>query len=214
MGKWVNGKPTFNGDRKRTMTVNSTAIFIRSSWVLANFLGWFAGAVLIILTSGLFDSIGLEGFQFYLGISMGAGIGYFQWKILRHHSIGAEWIVSSIVGLGAPFLLVDLMKRYGGLPDNGAWLQVCVSFGGVIVAFWQSRLLQRRGIRSVRWLFAGWAGWVLAAATVLAMDYTKYLSSNKLVLFFLNLTLIIAGGAALGVVTAPTMQRLLTGRSA
>ena len=192
--------------------MENSSIFVRSSWVLANFLGWCAGAVLIIATSGMFDAVGLEGFQFYLGISMGAGIGYFQWKVLRHHAVGMEWIVASAVGLGIPFLLVDLMKRFAALPDTGAWPQVCMSFGGVLVAFWQSRLLHRRAIRSVRWLFAAWAGWVLSAATVLAIDYTKYLSSNNLLLFALNLTLILCGGAVLGIVTAPTMQQMLSDR--
>lgn len=178
-------------------------------WIIASFIGWLAGAVLVVLTSGSFDAIGLEGFQFYIGISMGAGVGFFQWRKLPHERIGMEWIWSTMFGMGIPFLLFDLIKRFAGFSFGENYLPVCITIGAVLTSVWQTQILKRNDTAAQSWLWICLAGWVLASWTVISIDYVKLFIHHNLALFFINLTLIISGGAVLGAVTGPALIKIL-----
>lgn len=189
---------------------NEPTIPTTAQWITASFLGWLSGALLILLTSGIFDVIGLEGFQCYLGISLGAGVGFFQWRALRPLGIGTAWIWSAVAGLGLPFLVIDLLKHYAGLPPSDALPRFCMSIGGVLVGLAQARLLKGDRRTGARWMFGSWGGWMLAAGAVMLVDHTAVISDNNMVLFALNLTLILSGGVVLGAVTAPVLNRVLS----
>ena len=178
-------------------------------WIIASFIGWLAGAVLVVLTSGSFDAIGLEGFQFYIGISMGAGVGFFQWRKLSRAGIGVEWIWSTMFGMGIPFLLVDLVKRFSGFSFGDIYLPVCITIGALLTSVWQTLFLKRNYTAAHSWLWICLAGWVLASWTVISIDYVKLFIHHNLALFFINLTLIISGGAVLGAVTGPALIKIL-----
>lgn len=179
-------------------------------WVTSSFIGWLAGAVLVVLTSGSFDAIGLEGFQFYVGISMGAGVGFIQWrKLTRNAAIGVEWIWSTVFGMGLPFLLVDLVKRYTGFTLGDNYLPVCITFGAILTSAWQMQILKRTCTGAGSWLWICLAGWILGSWTVISIDYVKLFIHHNLALFFINLTLIVSGGAVLGAVTGPTLITIL-----
>lgn len=194
------------------MTTEQTTFTVQQ-WIKTSFLGWLAGIFLLVLTSGVFDAVGVEGFQFYLGMSMGASVGYLQWRLLkRTNGIGSEWLTASAIGMAVPFLLFDLLKNYAGMAAGPESLRYSVALGGFAAAFWQALVLKRAGYPASRWVLAGWAGWVLGTATVLAIDYTKFISSNNLVLFALNLFLMIAGGAVFGVATASPLITILSSK--
>ena len=175
-------------------------------WIIASFIGWLAG---VVLTSGSFDAIGLEGFQFYIGISMGAGVGFFQWRKLPHERIGSEWIWSTMFGMGIPFLLFDLIKHFTGFSFGENYLPVCITIGAVLTSVWQTQILKRNDTAAQSWLWICLAGWILASWTVISIDYVKLFIHHNLVLFFINLTLIISGGAVLGAVTGPALIKIL-----
>lgn len=181
-------------------------------WIIASFLGWLAGAVMVIFTSGAFDAIGLEGFQFYIGISMGAGVGFFQWRKLSRAGIGVEWIWSTMFGMGIPFLLVDLVKRFTGFSFGDNYLPVCITIGALLTSVWQMLFLKRNYTAAHSWLWICLTGWVLASWTVISIDYVKLFIHHNLALFFINLTLIISGGAVLGAVTGPALIKILLQR--
>lgn len=178
-------------------------------WIIASFIGWLAGAVLVVLMSGSFDAIGLEGFQFYIGISMGAGVGFFQWRKLPHERIGSEWIWSTMFGMGIPFLLFDLIKHFTGFSFGENYLPVCITIGAVLTSVWQTQILKRNDTAAQSWVWICLAGWILASWTVISIDYVKLFIHHNLVLFFINLTLIISGGAVLGAVTGPALIKIL-----
>jgi hypothetical protein len=179
-------------------------------WITASFLGWLCGIVVVIFTSGLFDAIGLEGYQFYLGISVGGSVGFFQQRMLsRTAGIGMQWIWWSMLGMGLPFLLFDLLKIYGGASFGNTSLQYSIALGGALTSGLQSLLLRQKGYYASRWLLTGWSGWVLATATVLAVDYTKYITDYNWALFVINLTLILSGGVVLGAITGLPLLKIL-----
>jgi hypothetical protein len=63
------------------------------------------------------------------------------------------------------------------------------------------------------WILMSFAGWSAAAITTLSINYTSRIAHNNLLLFFLNLTLILAGGPVLGSVTGFFMKGMLTRNS-
>lgn len=52
-------------------------------WVTFTFWGWLLGVAFILLVSSLLGAMGIEDMQFYLGVGMGAGVGFTQWFVLR-----------------------------------------------------------------------------------------------------------------------------------
>jgi hypothetical protein len=192
------------------MSNPETASITSRQWIAASGFGWIAGVVLVIVTSVLFDAIGLEGFQFYLGISIGGGVGLLQWRLLRRIGhIDAGWIWSSIFGMGFPFLLNDLLSRSGAFSFGSYFLPVSVFSGAVVVSAWQYKILSPLTSAAPRWPVASFAGWIAAALMVLGVDVVKQFISHNMLLFFINLVLIFAGGFVLGGISGPAMSRCI-----
>lgn len=112
------------------MNTESKTEFSVRRWTWATFGGWFIGVFLIMMLSGLLDSLGIEGMQFYLGLGMGAGVGLAQWLVLRKYlTISALWIAVSALTMGAPTVIFDLMPT-GSVPYK-------LAFGVVLGALTQ-----------------------------------------------------------------------------
>jgi hypothetical protein len=190
-----------------TTTTASKKSFSIRLWIGYTFLGWFSGILFIIFLSSFFDGLGIESMQFYIGLGMGATIGFVQWHLLKRAGLGIQhgWVWHSLLGLGLPFLIFDLLSK-AGWSLHELYLPVCVSTGGLLISLFQYRLLKPALPKANYWIAGSFAAWLLAAGTVLFIDYTKYVSSNNWVLFFLNLFLILFGGVVLGVITGTTFQ--------
>jgi len=174
-------------------------------WTLATFLGWMLGVVFILMLSGLFDSIGVEGWQFYLGLGMGAGVGIFQWLFHRKiSSISYHWILSSVLGLGIPFLILD----FAPIPYK---LPISVALGSIIVAILQFTVLKKHFQKAFLWIFGCSFGWTGAIATVFIIDLLmkiKVAGGMLLVMALINLLLILAGGVVLGIISGFTLKKI------
>lgn len=178
-------------------------------WTRVTFYGWLLGVILILVLSSLLDSAGIEHMQFYLGVGMGAGVGFTQWLVLKKHiPIGKNWILHAVIGMGIPFVILDL------LPDDtiAYKLPLSITLGSLCVGFLQFTMLKRYSPKAYLWIPGCVIGWVLAVGTAFIVDYTKQLApiiSSNLMLALLNLFLILAGGVVLGVVTGLTLRRMI-----
>ncbi|GHN01632.1 hypothetical protein WSM22_31210 [Cytophagales bacterium WSM2-2] len=182
--------------------------FSKTRWTAVTFAGWFLGVILILLLSGLLDAAGIEHMQFYLGLGMGAGVGFAQWLYLRKKStIGKNWIWSSALGMGIPFVVMDFL-----FPDIGSYkLFFSVMLGALSTAVWQFSILRGHFSNVKLWVIFCFCGWFIGVATVFSVDYTNNLKSHissNLLLALINLILILAGGVLLGIVTGIGMSRL------
>ncbi|MBX2961542.1 MAG: hypothetical protein KF687_03465 [Cyclobacteriaceae bacterium] len=181
-----------------------------SQWVKATFVGWFLGIVFILLLSGVFDGIGLEGFQFYIGLGAGGGVGLVQAWVLRiNGKLNGAWLLTSVGGMGIPFALVDVLTHLGNFSLGSYYIPGCISLGSLLISFWQYTYLKKFSTHGWHWLWVSSLGWICAAITVFSIDYTHLISKNNLVLFGLNLTLIFAGGLVLGLVTGKFLMRIV-----
>lgn len=176
-------------------------------WTLATFLGWLLGVIVILVFSSLLDAAGIEHLQFYVGLGMGAGVGFSQWLFLRKRFlITQKWFWFSATGMDLPFAVLDFF-----LPGNVTYkLPISVAPGGIATGILQTSLLKKCFSIGVQWVISSFAGWVFAALTVLLIDYTMILrsASNALLLALLNLILILAGRTILGWMNGRSLKRL------
>lgn len=192
------------------MENKTPAAYSQKKWIRATFAGWVAGAVMIIVTSGIFDAVGLEGFQFYIGISMGGSIGFFQWRSVHTSvSFSTGWIWSSLAGMGIPFLIIDLLSKFGGLSLGSYYLPASIFTGGMLTGLLQHTVLKNRYAGVLRWIVVCWIGWIAASLTIFAIDFVT-VNVRNLAGFFINLTLIFSGGPVLGWVTGKTLVIILS----
>ena len=178
-------------------------------WTWTTFWGWLLGVVMILMLSGILDSMGIEDMQFYLGLGMGMGVGFSQWILLRKWcGMKVSWILTSALGLGIPFVIFDLLLK------SKVWykLPLCVGFGALTIGLLQFSIFKSYSTQAHRWIWGCVIGWPLAVATVFTIDYTKHLEafiSSNLILALINLLLILAGGVVLGVITAVFLRKAL-----
>jgi hypothetical protein len=191
------------------MTNTTENLLTIGSWIKATFWGWLLGVVLILLLSSILDSIGIEHMQFYLGVGMGAGVGFAQWLVLKKvSSIGFNWVWFSIIGMGIPFIIFDWMPS--GIITHK--LPPSVALGALTVGILQSILLKRQSPKAYLWIAGCSIGWILGVAIVFTIDYTMQLKpfiASNLILALINLLLILSCGIVLGATTALTMKKIL-----
>ncbi len=172
-------------------------------WVRGTFIGYLIGFVLIILGSAAGDLIGMPGSDFIIGIGMGAGIGYAQGRQARQW-LGATWpwVLATVIGLGVPFVVEDLVAAAWSEFDSLHSLQLDVAICGLFVGLLQRRILRSHSDRANWWVLVSVAGWTLAAWTASA-NFTGPFDA------ILNLGMILMGGVVLGVVTGGALVWIL-----
>jgi hypothetical protein len=170
------------------------------SWIRATWFGWLLGIPIIIALALIAEAVHIGGAQVLVGAGMGTGVGLMQSRVIRrllHKS--AIWILSCIVGLGAPFLLTDLSKFVGwNLPYS---LPVAIALGGLIIGIWQALILRSRLRKTGWWILASALGWTLAAGTSAIADSPRARTIRGIWGALAYLGIVAAGGLILGIVT-------------
>jgi len=177
---------------------------ILGRWVLTTFLGWYLGFILLVALVVPGDLLG-GGAQSPVGIGMGAGVGFLQGRFLRAW-LGSplRWTAASTIGLGAPFLLRDVVTALGAeVPYS---LPAYILLGGLLLAIPQRRVLQAVAGSSGGWVPAVVAGWglpagFLALADSGALPDVASAACSLVGMFF--------GGLLLGALTGPVLVRIL-----
>ena len=183
--------------------------FIKSSqWIKVTFWGWVLGVFLLIFLSSILDACGIENMQFYIGIGMGAGVGFTQWRLLKKYwMMSIAWFYFSILGMGLPFLILDFVMDKGVVYK----LPLSVAFGGLAIGCLQYQLLKKQSANAIHWIPITTLGWTLAAFTTLLINLTmkiKVTGYMNLAMALLNLLLILVGGVVLGWVTSRVIKKL------
>jgi len=172
--------------------------------MLATFLGWLLGFVLVIVLAIAWDVIG-GGAQFMIGIGMGAGVGLAQGRVARGWlQAPRQWVGASVIGMGGPFVLGDLLSATG--VDFPYSLPIYVATGGLLAGFLQRRLLRPHSDRANGWVPASVVGWTLPVSLVVLNDLDVIPGALGTILF---LVAALFGGAVLGAVTGTILIWML-----
>lgn len=178
-----------------------------AKWIKATTLGWLLGIVAILILSAIIESLGASEFQFFMGLGMGAGIGVAQWRILKPAlNISKKWIWFTIIGIGAPFLLFDILKIFAAIDFGQYYILYCIVLAGALSGILQSRLLRPHFAKTNLWIICTFLGWLLATLAFLCINYTNRLLSGNWPIFAANVFLILIGGVILGTLTGLCLQ--------
>lgn len=179
-------------------------------WLFATSWGWLLGFAFIMIGGIAADLLmGAERAQFFLGLGMGAGIGYAQVRVTaRFLGITNLWGWASVVGMGAPFVVSDIVRGvWPGLSYlYSLWLSAAC--GGLLVGLLQRPMLRPHTPRANWWVPASMAGWMLAAATPLLYSTLPGVAPGAGTAL-INVVAIPLGGVILGVVTGGTLVWIL-----
>ena len=183
--------------------------FIKTNqWIKVTFWGWLLGVFLLIFLSSVLDACGIENMQFYIGIGMGTGVGFTQWRLLKKYcAMPLAWFYYSSLGMGLPFLILDFVMDKGVVYK----LPLSVALGGLAIGCLQYQLLKKLSTNAINWIPFTTIGWTMAAFTTLLIDLTmriKVTGYMNLVMALLNLLLILLGGVVLGWVTSRVIKKL------
>lgn len=179
------------------------------SWVFITFGGYILGFVLTMvgLIAGDLISenwITMPEFQVVVGISMGAGVGLAQRRIVgKYIGVGKQWVWTSIIGLGLSFLLFDFISIvFKETTLNWDFLPFALIFGGLLIGVFQLRMLRVHSKRAIWWIPACIVGWFLAGL----MSNVTFTGEWDAIL---NLGMILSGGVVLGIVTGGMLVWIL-----
>lgn len=171
-------------------------------WVRATALGWLLGFVLVLVLALAWDMIG-GGAQFMVGVGMGAGIGFMQSRAIGDRVKPArQWLWTSTIGVGSPFVLWDL-SGLAGLESLFS-MPRCVLMGGLFVGMLQWRLLRPRFERAAWWIPACVVGWGLPAGLIALGDSGWAPAPFKLI----SIVTMFFGGVILGLVTGTALDSI------
>jgi len=179
-------------------------------WVFATSWGWLLGFVFIMIGGIAADVLlSAERAQFFLGLGMGAGIGYAQVRVTaRFLRIGNAWGWACVVGMAAPFVASDIVRAFWPGLSYMYSLWLSAACGGLLVGLLQRPMLRPHSPRANWWVPASMAGWMLAGATPLLFGTLPGIVSG-VAEAVINVIAIPLGGVILGVVTGSTLVRML-----
>jgi hypothetical protein len=87
-------------------------------WVLATFGGWLLGIVAVILLAEISEGMHI-GNQFRVGLGMGWGVGFAQWRVARKwFGATSAWMWVSAAAMGLPFVLSDITGIMWGVKHS------------------------------------------------------------------------------------------------
>ncbi len=174
-------------------------------WLRATFYGWVLGFFLIVGMALIWDVFG--GAQFMIGLGMGAGVGYMQGRVIKPLLGGStRWLLSSIVGLGLPFLVWDLSGPLQlSIPFS---LAGAVVVGSVLVGVFQWLLLRGQSRRAGWWIPASVVGWSLPVLLIALGDGDSVLGPWG---SFVSTGAMLLGGLILGAIGGHALKAIVAG---
>ena len=177
-------------------------------WVRLSGAGWMLGIPFVAALALLGEAVGIGGIQVLVGLGMGAGMGWMQGRLM--HGVLQQfwpWFWSCVVGLGVPFLAVDMVKLASR--DFPFYPYSCVVLSGLLVSIWQYVLLRARFQNAGWWIAGSLLGWSLAAGLVGFADaLLRSHSIRGISGALLYLGCLAGGGFLLGLVTGLILIRL------
>lgn len=181
-----------------------------TEWIKATAIGWLSGIIMVLLLAMAFEGVGIHNMQFFMGIGMGAGVGFMQWYSLRKTiPVNKNWILAAVTGMSVPFLLFDLLKIFAGLTLGPNYILYSVCLAALLTGVLQFLILKRFTGEAMLWIIANIIGWIAATLTFLSINYTQQVFSNNMVIFFVNIAVMLAGGFVFGFITWMFLKKIL-----
>lgn len=185
-----------------------------TSWVLYTSIGWITGIALYILLTRVSEQLGLQlhDGQTLIGIGLSAGVGLFQWMLIRKQSEnGFKWFWSLFVGMSLPFIMVDLISAVVNLNPHAVALDVqimgllCTTIiGASLAGYFQYRFVLDKTEMASNWITYQSLSWMIGFVPI-----AIYLGAPTLGITQVTALLIaVLGGPLMGYFTARRIVRI------
>lgn len=175
-------------------------------WVLATLGGWFLGLVAVILLGGISEGIHF-GDQFPVGIGMGWGVGFAQWRVARKRfGLTSAWMWVSAAAMGMPFVLSDIAALSWAGSAQRYFLILNVALGASLLGLLEWRILRSLSHRAYWWVITCIVGWMLPALLIFLPTGGH---PETLPAMIFNFGVIASGGVVLGVVSGAMLVWML-----
>ena len=183
-------------------------------WVLVTAVGYAVGFLLgFVIGHVLWGNI-------IFGVSVGAGVGFMQWRILRPFvPRSGWWVPASMAGLTLSFGLYAVVRNlWPGIPFDLGWpggvlgWGLTLVLGGILLGMPQQSILRRHGGGAAWWVPASAAGWGLSVfGLAIPPDMSGGYAGALAVLLFLRNGLLApaVAGIILGATTGAGLVWLL-----
>lgn len=125
--------------------------YIIKRWFLATLYGGLIGFAVMILFIIIGESLGLGDSQFFVGLFIGAGVGYMQGRFLnKFFNYGLKWMWATVGGLGGAFILAELIPALTGL---GNWdINNALVGAGLLTGILQYLVIKDQTNNGVLWI--------------------------------------------------------------
>lgn len=178
-----------------------------NSWILYSSLGWVLGVVLVILISSPLELIGLGKTAVALGMT--GGVSMAQWFVLRRESTAYRWVLASLVGMGIPFILLDLFRNDIPLPSEDSKMIATTAVGALFLSVLQRHWFLGSKVPMASWIVANLSAWLLALAVPFLLSVSRINSWHLpgAISVLLGFITILAGGPIIGWLTGVVLVR-------
>jgi hypothetical protein len=186
----------------------STDTMTLGSWIGATSLGWIAGIPVLILTGGVFGPIGLGNTA--IAMSMGAGIAFFQWLVLRKRvSRAHRWLWVNPMAFAMPFMASDLLIRFHAVHAEYAIITATLIGSCILALAQQQVVLKTTGLSLVPWMAVNLAAYAVAIAPpfLLTVGRINQLHLPEVISVTLSFVTVLAGGPVIGFLTGLVLVR-------
>lgn len=179
-------------------------------WMKATFLGWLLGFIVVIILAVGGETVGMPNSQSFVGIGIGAGVGYMQNRLLRRlYGVNWNWMWATIIGMGLSFILFDLYLAELIDPES-YHVEYPVALGGLFCGILQYTVLKKRFGTGIIWILISFLAWSSAALMAISTPLLDQLGLNNLVSAALVLIiLVLATSLLLGSISGMGLKLIL-----
>jgi len=180
-------------------------------WIVFSSLGWIVGVIAVILISGPLEAVGLG--KTAVGLGMTGGVSAVQWIALRNRFVhAARWMPASLLGMGIPFLLIDLFRDSLPLTGEDQRMIAATAVGTLLLAALQHLWVLRERVSLFAWLGVNLVGWLLALALPFVFSVSRInawqLPGAVKILF--SFATVLGGGLIIGWMTGTVLVKSLS----
>lgn len=185
--------------------MNNHYTFKIKTWIWYNSLGWLLGMILLlgiaILGEALFAEK-LRGGQSVIGIGLGTGMGFMQWRYLKKfYNWPITWLWYSMLGFSGMYLFYDLLSIQFELKPEKVLPVVTLLAGAMSGYLQQHYILKGRMKKPKAWILINAFSWfavhlLTGALFLLQLKENEFLP--RAIILTLAFTFILIGGPLIG----------------
>jgi hypothetical protein len=195
-------------NNQESLSLNKSFLLV---WLLATLAAFLIGFPICFMMLEAVDHFAPYLVSPFLGISMGAVVGYSQWLVLRKQlHLRSAWGLAYVIGFGVPFSLTSILSGLNvkcvELSDNNLAFITVFTLGSLWTGFLQSKQLRPLTAHATRWVAITTFAWLIATGITFLGQYVINVPKGPSIYFP---SMIVFSGVFIGLTTGIGLKWLL-----